>query len=136
MRLVPDQNWKKISKIFENHFKSIAPNSVKIKVTTHHGGQAYVTPTNNIAFKAAHQAYEKSFGVAPFAVRDGGSIPIVPMFEEILECKTILMGFGLNSDAIHSPNEHFGIFNFFKGIETIPYFYQNFSELYKKASLI
>ncbi len=136
MRLVPDQNWKNISKIFENHFKSIAPNSVKIKVTTHHGGQAYVTPTNNIAFKAAHQAYEKSFGVAPFAVRDGGSIPIVPMFEEILECKTILMGFGLNSDAIHSPNEHFGIFNFFKGIETIPYFYQNFSELYKKASLI
>ena len=131
MRLVPNQNWEKISILFENHFKKIAPPSVKVKVTAHHGGQAYVTPTNNIAYKAAHLAYEKSFGKAPFSVRDGGSIPIVPMFEEVLKCKTILMGFGLNSDAIHSPNEHFGLFNFFKGIETIPYFYKNFTELFK-----
>ena len=133
MRLVPNQNWKKISVLFENHFKKIAPTSVKVKVTTHHGGQAYVTPINNIAYKAAHMAYEKSFGKAPYPVRDGGSIPIVPMFEEVLKCKTILMGFGLNSDAIHSPNEHFGLFNFFKGIETIPYFYKNFAELFEKS---
>ena len=133
MRLVPNQNWEKISVLFENHFKKIAPTSVKVKVTTHHGGQAYVTPINNIAYKAAHMAYEKSFGKAPYPVRDGGSIPIVPMFEEVLKCKTILMGFGLNSDAIHSPNEHFGLFNFFKGIETIPYFYKNFAELFEKS---
>jgi len=133
MRLVPNQNWEKISVLFENHFKKIAPPSVKVKVTTHHGGQAYVTPINNIAYKAAHMAYEKSFGKAPYPVRDGGSIPIVPMFEEVLKCKTILMGFGLNSDAIHSPNEHFGLFNFFKGIETIPYFYKNFAELFEKS---
>ena len=132
MRLVPNQNWKKISNLFEKHFKKIAPLSVKVEVTTHHGGQAYVTPTENIAYKAAHIAYEKSFGKPPFAVRDGGSIPIVPMFEEVLGCKTILMGFGLDSDAIHSPNEHFGVFNFFKGIETIPHFYNNFVKLYNK----
>jgi len=135
MRLVPNQNWKKISVLFENHFKKIAPDSVKVEVTTHHGGQAYITPTDNIAYKAAHMAYEKSFGKPPFSVRDGGSIPIVPMFEEVLGCKTILMGFGLNSDAIHSPNEHFGVFNFFKGIQTIPYFYNNFNELFKKTKL-
>ena len=132
MRLVPNQNWKKISNLFEKHFKKIAPLSVKVEVTTHHGGQAYVTPTENSAYKAAHIAYEKSFGKPPFAVRDGGSIPIVPMFEEVLGCKTILMGFGLDSDAIHSPNEHFGVFNFFKGIETIPHFYNNFVKLYNK----
>ena len=80
-------------------------------------------------------AYEKSFGKPPFSVRDGGSIPIVPMFEEVLGCKTILMGFGLNTDAIHSPNEHFGVFNFFKGIRTIPYFYNNYNELFKKTKL-
>ena len=134
MRLVPNQNWEKISVLFENHFKKIAPPSVKIKVTTHHGGQAYITPTDNIAYKAAHMAYKKSFGKSPYSVRDGGSIPIVPMFEEVLGCKTVLMGFGLNSDAIHSPNEHYGIFNFFKGIETIPYFYKNFTELFKKIN--
>jgi acetylornithine deacetylase/succinyl-diaminopimelate desuccinylase-like protein len=132
MRLVPNQNWEKISILFEKHFKKIAPPSVKVEITTHHGGQAYVTPTENIAYKAAHIAYEKSFGKAPFAVRDGGSIPIVPLFEEVLDCKIILMGFGLDSDAIHSPNEHFGLFNFFKGIETIPHFYNSFVKLYKK----
>ena len=130
MRLVPNQNWKKISKLFIKHFKSIAPKSVNIDIKTHHGGQAYVTPTNSIAYKAAHLAYKKSFGKPPHSVRDGGSIPIVPMFEEVLGCKTILMGFGLDSDSIHSPNEHFGVFNFFKGIETIPYFHKNFAELF------
>ena len=130
MRLVPNQNWKKISKLFIKHFKSIAPDSVNVDIKTHHGGQAYVTPTNSIAYKAAHLAYKKSFGKPPHSVRDGGSIPIVPMFEEVLGCKTILMGFGLDSDSIHSPNEHFGVFNFFKGIETIPYFHKNFAELF------
>ena len=131
-------NWAKniivvlISSIFENHIQNIAPKTVRVEITTHHGGQAYVTPTNNIGYKAAHLAYKKSFGKVPFAVRDGGSIPIVPMFEELLNCKTILMGFGLDSDAIHSPNEHFGLFNFFKGIETIPYFYHNYTKLYKE----
>ena len=130
MRLVPNQNWKKISELFIKHFKSIAPDSVNVDIKTHHGGQAYVTPTNSIAYKAAHLAYKKSFGKAPYSVRDGGSIPIVPMFEEVLGCKTILMGFGLDSDSIHSPNEHFGVFNFFKGIETIPYFHKNFAEFF------
>ena len=130
MRLVPNQNWKKISELFIKHFKSIAPDSVNVDIKTHHGGQAYVTPTNSIAYKAAHLAYKKSFGKPPHSVRDGGSIPIVPMFEEVLGCKTILMGFGLDSDSIHSPNEHFGVFNFFKGIETIPYFHKNFAELF------
>ena len=130
MRLVPNQNWKKISNLFIKHFKSIAPDSVNVDIKTHHGGQAYVTPTNSIAYKAAHLAYKKSFGKPPHSVRDGGSIPIVPMFEEVLGCKTILMGFGLDSDSIHSPNEHFGVFNFFKGIETIPYFHKNFAELF------
>ena len=130
MRLVPNQNWKKISKLFIKHFKSIAPKSVNVDIKTHHGGQAYVTPTNSIAYKAAHLAYKKSFGKPPHSIRDGGSIPIVPMFEEVLGCKTILMGFGLDSDSIHSPNEHFGVFNFFKGIETIPYFHKNFAELF------
>ena len=130
MRLVPNQNWKKISKLFIKHFKSIAPKSVNVDIKTHHGGQAYLTPTNSIAYKAAHLAYKKSFGKPPHSIRDGGSIPIVPMFEEVLGCKTILMGFGLDSDSIHSPNEHFGVFNFFKGIETIPYFHKNFAELF------
>ena len=130
MRLVPNQNWKKISNLFIKHFKSIAPDSVNVDIKTHHGGQAYVTPTNSIAYKAAHLAYKKSFGKPPHSIRDGGSIPIVPMFEEVLGCKTILMGFGLDSDSIHSPNEHFGVFNFFKGIETIPYFHKNFAELF------
>ena len=130
MRLVPNQNWKKISKLFIKHLKNIAPNSVNIEIKTHHGGQAYITPESSIGYRAASLAYKKSFGKAPCSVRDGGSIPIVPMFEEVLGCKTILMGFGLDSDSIHSPNEHFGIFNFFKGIETIPYFHKNFAKLF------
>ena len=131
MRLVPNQNWEDISELFEAHFKSIAPEGVNVEVTTHHGGDAYVTPESDNAYKAAEMAYRDVFGVTPHPKRDGGSIPIVPMFEKVLGCKTILMGFGLDSDAIHSPNEHYGIDNFLKGIETIPLFYKYFSYLEK-----
>jgi acetylornithine deacetylase/succinyl-diaminopimelate desuccinylase-like protein len=132
MRLVPNQDWKEITELFKNHFESIAPSSVNIKVTPHHGGQGYVTPIDNIAYKAASKAYETSFGKTPIPQRSGGSIPIVALFEQELKSKTILMGFGLDSDAIHSPNEHFGIWNYLKGIETIPYFYENFTKLYQQ----
>ena len=131
MRLVPNQDYNEISKLFEAHFKSIAPKYVKVKVTPHHGGEAAVTPIDSIGYKAASLAYEKTFGVKAIPVRSGGSIPIVAMFEKVLGLKTILMGFGLDSDAIHSPNEHFGLFNYYRGIETIPYFYKNFTELSK-----
>ena len=132
MRLVPNQKWEEISKLFEIHFKNIAPKGVKVAVERHHGGQAYVTPTDNDGYRAAEKAYKEAFGIAPHPKRDGGSIPIVPMFEEVLGCKTILMGFGLDSDAIHSPNEHYGIYNFLKGIETIPLFYKHYAALSKK----
>lgn len=131
MRLVPNQDWHEITELFAKHFESIAPKSVKVKVTPHHGGQGYVTPIDNIGYKAASKAYEETFGTTPIPQRSGGSIPIVSLFEDELKSKTILMGFGLDSDAIHSPNEHFGIFNYLKGIETIPYFYQYFTELSK-----
>ena len=133
MRLVPNQQWEAISQLFKHHFEAIAPKGVRVEVTTHHGGKPYVTPIDNHAYQAAHKAYEESFGKAPVALRDGGSIPIVPMFEEVLGCKTILMGFGLNSDAIHSPNEHYGLANYFKGIETIPLFYKHYCALDKKV---
>ena len=129
MRLVPDQNWEEIGHLFEQHFRSIAPKSVSVEVTTHHGGTPYVTPIDNIGYRAAHKAYATSFGVEPFPQRGGGSIPIVPLFEEVLGVKSVLMGFGLDTDAIHSPNEHFGLFNFYKGIETIPLFYKNYAAL-------
>ena len=131
MRLVPNQDWEEIGQLFEDHFRAIAPKSVKVEVITHHGGEPYVTPIDNIGYQAAHKAYATTFGVEPFPQRDGGSIPIVPLFEKILGVKSVLMGFGLDSDAIHSPNEHFGLFNFYKGIETIPLFYQNFTSLSK-----
>ena len=126
MRLVPNQNWKEISAMFKKHIESIAPKSVKIKVMTHHGGEPYLMPINNPGYLAAEKAYTESFGIKPQPKRDGGSIPIVPMFEKILGSKTVLMGFGFDSDAIHSPNEHFGVKNFYKGIETIILFYKNF----------
>ena len=132
MRLVPNQDWRAITELFKNHFESIAPKSVKVVVKPHHGGQGYVTPTDNIAYQAASKAYETSFGKVPIPQRSGGSIPIVALFEQHLKSKTILMGFGLDSDAIHSPDEHFGIWNYLKGIETIPYFYTYFTELSKK----
>jgi len=132
MRLVPNQDWKEITQLFKKHFESIAPAGVKVLVKPHHGGQGYVTPTDNIAYQAASKAYETSFGKTPIPQRSGGSIPIVALFEQHLKSKTILMGFGLDSDAIHSPDEHFGIWNYLKGIETIPYFYKYFTELSKK----
>jgi acetylornithine deacetylase/succinyl-diaminopimelate desuccinylase-like protein len=131
MRLVPNQEWEHITELFTKHFISIAPDSVTVKVTPHHGGQGYVTPIDSIGYKAANMAYTETFGVPAIPVRSGGSIPIVALFEKELKSKTILMGFGLDSDAIHSPNEHFGIFNYLKGIETIPLFYKYFVELSK-----
>ena len=131
MRLVPNQDWEAITELFTNHFIKIAPVGVTVKVTPHHGGQGYVTPTDSIGYQAANMAYTETFGVSAIPVRSGGSIPIVALFEKELKSKTILMGFGLDSDAIHSPNEHFGIFNYLKGIETIPLFYKYFVELSK-----
>ena len=132
MRLVPNQDWENITELFKKHFESIAPSAVTVKVTPHHGGQGYVTPIDSIGYQAANKAYTESFGVSAIPVRSGGSIPIVALFEKELKSKTILMGFGLDSDAIHSPNEHYGIFNYMKGIETIPLFYKYFTELHKK----
>ena len=129
MRLVPNQNSKNITRLFKNHFENIAPDYVKVKVNPHHGGEGVVIPTDFPGYIAARKAMEKTFGKLPIPVRSGGSIPIVPMFEEVLGLKTILLGFGLDSDVIHSPNEHFGLFNFYKGIETIPYFYKYYSEI-------
>ncbi|MEX2589257.1 MAG: dipeptidase [Chitinophagales bacterium] len=132
MRLVPNQNDDEITELFTNYFQSLAPASVKVKVEKHHGALPAVTPIDSEAYKAAEKAMEKTFGKTPIPIRSGGSIPIVALFEQILGLKTILMGFGLDSDAIHSPNEHFGLFNFYKGIETIPYFYKYFAELKQK----
>jgi acetylornithine deacetylase/succinyl-diaminopimelate desuccinylase-like protein len=129
MRLVPDQDPEEITQLFKSHFESIAPNAVRVVVKPHHGGQAAVTPIDSIGYKAASLAYEKAFGKKPIPVRSGGSIPIIALFEQELGLKSILMGFGLDSDAIHSPNEHYGLFNYYKGIETIPYFYHYFNEL-------
>ena len=128
MRLVPNQSDEEITKLFSEYFKSIAPKSVKVKVTPHHGGEPYVSPTDIPAYQAASKAMETTYGKKPIPVRSGGSIPIVALFEKELGVKSILMGFGLDTDAIHSPNEHFGIFNYLKGIETIPYFFTYFSK--------
>ncbi len=129
MRLVPNQDWEEITELFKNHFENIAPESVTVKVTPHHGGQAYVTPIDCLGYKAAEKAYEETFGKTPIPQRSGGSIPIVALFEKELKSKTILMGFGLDSDAIHSPNEHFGVWNYLKGIETIPQFFHYFTKM-------
>ena len=128
MRLVPNQSDEEITEKFTNFFKSIAPKSVKVKVKPHHGGEPYVSPTDMPAYQAASKAMEKTYGKKPVPVRSGGSIPIVALFEAELEVKSILMGFGLDSDAIHSPNEHYGIFNYLKGIETIPHFFTNYAK--------
>ena len=131
MRLVPNQDSRKITEMFSAHFKSLAPPSVKVKVTPHHGGAPVVTPTDTPEYQAAAKAMETTFGKAPIPMRSGGSIPIVALFEKELDAKTVLLGFGLDSDNIHSPNEHYGLFNYFKGVETIPYFYKYYSELKK-----
>ena len=131
MRLVPNQSDKEITKLFTDYFTSIAPKSVSVMVRPHHGGEPYVSPTDIIAYQAASKAMKTTFGKEPVPVRSGGSIPIVALFEKELSVKSILFGFGLDSDAIHSPNEHYGIFNYLKGIETIPHFYLNFSKMFK-----
>ena len=129
MRLVPNQSSDEITKLFADHFKKVAPKSVKVEVRPHHGGEPVVTPTDSVAFKAASMAMEQTFGKKPIPTRGGGSIPIVALFEKELGLKSVLMGFGLDSDLIHSPNENYGLFNFYKGIETIPLFFKNFVEL-------
>jgi acetylornithine deacetylase/succinyl-diaminopimelate desuccinylase-like protein len=129
MRLVPNQVSDEITNLFKNHFESIAPAGVKVIVKPHHGGEPVVTPTNSIAYLAASKAMETTFGKKPIPTRGGGSIPIVALFEKELGLKSVLMGFGLDSDALHSPNEHYGIQNYFKGIETIPYFHKYFAEM-------
>ena len=128
MRLVPHQNNHEITELFTKHFKSIAPKSVKVKVTALHGGEPAVTPTDSKAFRAASKAFEEVWGKTPIPTRDGGSIPIVSLFKKELGLDTVLMGFGLDSDAIHSPNEHYGIKNFLIGIETIVAFYKHYSK--------
>lgn len=132
MRLVPNQTDQEITKLFEDHFKKIAPKSVSVEVRPHHGGEPYVAPTDSPAYLAASHAMEATYGKKPVPVRSGGSIPIVALFEQELGVKSILMGFGLDSDAIHSPNEHYGLFNYLKGIETIPHFFSNFKRLNSK----
>lgn len=129
MRLVPHQSSEEISRIFQQHFESIAPASVKVKVTPHHGGEAVVTPTDSVAYQAAAKAIETAFGKAPIPTRGGGSIPIIALFEKVLGLKTVLMGFGLDNDNIHSPNEKYDVANYYKGIETIPYFHKYFAEM-------
>ena len=129
MLLVPNQDYRKISRLFEKYFMSIAPKSVKVKVKSLHGGMPYVAPTDMPAYKAAQKAIAETFGKKPLPFYSGGSIPIISAFEEILGVKSILLGFGLSRDAIHSPNESFGLDQFQRGIETIPYFYRYFAEM-------
>ena len=131
MRLVPNQTDQEICDLFTKHFKSIAPASVKVKVVPHHGGLPYVTPTDSLEYKAAELAMEESFGKKPIPTRGGGSIPIVALFEQELGRKSILMGFGLDLDGLHGPNESYGLFNYYKGIETIPLFFKHYAALKK-----
>ena len=131
MRLVPNQNSDEISAIFQKYFESVAPKGIKIVVKPHHGGEPVVISTNSAGYNAASMAMTDSFGVKPVITRGGGSIPIVALFKKELGLDSILLGFGLDSDALHSPNEHYGLFNYYKGIETIPLFYRYFTELSK-----
>jgi acetylornithine deacetylase/succinyl-diaminopimelate desuccinylase-like protein len=129
MRLVPNQDFKKIAKLFEKHFKRIAPKSVKVTVKDLHGGEPYVAPTDMAAYKAAEKAIVDTFGKKPLPFYSGGSIPIISGFERILGIKSLLIGFGLAEDAIHSPNESYGLEQFDKGVNTIPLFYKYFAEI-------
>ncbi|TYR38200.1 dipeptidase [Sphingobacterium phlebotomi] len=131
MRLVPNQSSEKITNLFKKHFESIAPAYAQVKVTPHHGGEPVVTPTDSIAYQAAEKALEEAFNKKPIPTRGGGSIPIVALFEKELNVKTVLLGFGLDSDNLHSPNEKYGIDNYLKGIETIPLFFKYYAELNK-----
>ncbi len=128
-RLVPNQDHHKISKMFTDYFESIAPASVKVNVTPLHGGQGYVCPIDIPAYKAAEKAFNEVYGKEPVPMRSGGSIPIISHFEEVLGIKSVLMGFGLESDAIHSPNENYPLVQFYNGIETIPWFFHYYAEL-------
>jgi acetylornithine deacetylase/succinyl-diaminopimelate desuccinylase-like protein len=128
-RLVPNQTSDKITAILINHLQKIAPPTVVVKASLHHGGEPYMTPIDSVAYKAAAKAMETTFGKTPIPVRGGGSIPICALFEKELGIKIVFMGFGLDSDNLHSPNEKFNIANFYKGIETIPYFHQYFTEM-------
>ncbi|MEE4198858.1 MAG: dipeptidase [Bacteroidales bacterium] len=130
-RLVPNQDNKKIAELFKNHFEKIAPDYVKVNVKYLHGGQAYVCPIDLPAYKAAEKAYQEVYHKMPVPVRSGGSIPIISEFDRILETKSVLMGFGLEDDAIHSPNENYPLEQFYNGINTIPYFYKYFAEIMK-----
>ncbi len=132
MRLVPDQDSHTISKLFQTHFEKNAPASVTVKVTPHHGGEPVVVSTESIGYRAASKAMEDTYGKKPVPTRGGGSIPIVALFKKELGLDSILFGFGLDSDALHSPNEHYGLFNYYKGIETIPLFYHYFTSLSSK----
>jgi acetylornithine deacetylase/succinyl-diaminopimelate desuccinylase-like protein len=131
MRLVPYQNAEKIASLFEKHFISIAPPGVKVKAEYLHGGQSYVSPLDTPEYLAAARSVEKTYNKKPIPVRSGGSIPIVATFEKVLGIKSVLLGFGLDSDAIHSPNENYPLFNFYKGIETIPLYYRYYAEMKK-----
>jgi acetylornithine deacetylase/succinyl-diaminopimelate desuccinylase-like protein len=132
MRLVPNQKWEVISELFKKHIENIAPKSVSVKITAHHGGQPVVTPTDSVAYKAASEAIQTTFGKAPIPTRGGGSIPIVALFEKELNTKTVLLGFGLDSDNLHSPNEKYDLVNYYKGIETIPHFFTSFTKMLAK----
>lgn len=131
MRLVPNQSYKEITELFTQHFLNIAPKSVKVEVRPHHGGEPAVTPTDSLAFQAATLAFEEAWGKKPIPTRDGGSIPIVSLFDKVLGVQALLMGFGLDKDAIHSPNESYGLFNYYKGIETISLFYKHFANIHQ-----
>ena len=128
MRLVPYQTPEEITEKFTRYFEKIAPENVKVKVNPHHGGMPYVLPSDSREFAAAKKAMETAFGTEVLPYRSGGSIPITAMFEQVLGAKSVLMGFGLASDAIHSPNEHYGLYNFYKGIESIPLFFENYAK--------
>jgi acetylornithine deacetylase/succinyl-diaminopimelate desuccinylase-like protein len=129
MRLVPDQEWHEIADLFEKHFKSIAPASVKVKVKAHHGGAPAVVSDSSIGYQAAEAAMKETFGKRPIPTREGGSIPIVALFQKELGSDPILFGFGLDTDALHSPNEHYGVNNYLIGIETIAAFFRHFRKL-------
>lgn len=131
MRLVPNQISQEISDMFSDHFKKIAPAGVTVKVTPHHGGEPVVTPTDSVAYQAAAKAIQATFGKDPIPTRGGGSIPIVALFEKVLGLKTVLLGFGLDNDNIHSPNEKYDLFNYYKGIETLPFFHKYFAKAQK-----
>jgi acetylornithine deacetylase/succinyl-diaminopimelate desuccinylase-like protein len=126
---VPNQKSAPMEKLLIDHLYKIAPPYVQVKVTPHHGGDPYMTPVDSIEYKAAAKAIEASFGKTPIPVRGGGSIPITALFESELGCKVVFLGFGLDTDNLHSPNEKYDIFNFYKGIETIPYFHKFYAEM-------